>query len=108
MNRIKQHLPASVDGIEICNNIEFNTTEELLKIEFVKRYSEMNNFDYFGLHENILVAVFDGGKKWICIGSIENLEIIDLPRIGWRKASSKYQSNQKRNYLKIYRKDPNV
>ena len=74
-NEIIEHVPgwASVDS-DICS---FNTTDELLNIDFVKRWSIMDNFSHYAItvdwdeeKEKTLMAIFDNGKNLVPIPAI--------------------------------------
>lgn len=82
--KITQHLPAYFSGFELEEN-EFDTIEELLDIEWIKRWSIQPEFYQYslGFREPIerihLIAEIDGGKTWWVVGrivSIDNYEYL--------------------------------
>lgn len=82
MNRIRQHRPAFVTGFE-NEVVKFNTTEELLEIEFVKNFSRNDKFYRYSLSTNLgscsLMAELEEGYEWWVIGHIDSAEGINLP-----------------------------
>ena len=49
MNKIKQYRPNLVTTTEDNQMVEFETTQELLNIDFVKKFSNRNNFYRYSL-----------------------------------------------------------
>lgn len=80
MNSVKQHIPNCVSGVEpkTCN---FSNIEDLQDIPFIKRYMEMLEFTQLSVADNgkILMAEYDNGKHWWCIGYFET-PVDDLPK----------------------------
>ena len=58
----------------------FETTEDLLSLEVVKRYSKDEDFSYFAIHDDCLLEICDNGQKWWVVGYIEKPEQINLPQ----------------------------
>ena len=58
--------------------VGFDTTEELLEIDFVKNWSKIETFYRYSISGNHLMAEYENGKKWWVIGNIRN--IVDLPK----------------------------
>ena len=83
MNRIRQHRPAFVTGFE-NEVVKFNTTEELLEIEFVKNFSRNDNFCRYSLSTSLgrgaLMAEYEDGYEWWVIGHLDNTEEVNLPK----------------------------
>ena len=80
MNSINQH----VDGIPL---VKFETTEELLNIDFVKSLSNLSTFKNFSVdkrHKNLICETTD--EKWYVAGELEFTDL-DLPE--W-KAKNHY------------------
>lgn len=69
--RIKQYRPAFFEGFE-NETVEFSTVEELQRIAFVKRHTDLPDHHRLSLTENnTLMAELDGGKKWFVVGFIK-------------------------------------
>ena len=83
-NQIFQHVPGCISGVE-NQLMDFETTEELLEIPFVKRLG--NDDDYsFQMSGDTLMTVKDDGTMWWVIGYINKPEEIDLPE--WKHSES--------------------
>ncbi len=82
MNSVKQHIPNTVSGVEPETG-NFSNIEDLQVIPFIKRYMEMLEFTQLSVADNgkILMAEYDNGKHWWCIGYFET-PVNDLPK--WR------------------------
>lgn len=77
---IRQHIPNFVSGYE-PETIKFNDTEELKNIEFVKHWSEGDDFFKYSLSGNHLMAELNNGNTWWVIGTIKgDLNKVDLPK----------------------------
>ena len=84
MNKFVQHIPSFVDHRGETPAADFETTEELLNLEVVKRYIH-EDFSHFALSDNCLMAVSDDGFKHWVVGFIKNAGDIDLPQWeGWK------------------------
>ena len=86
MNEFTQHIPAFVDvGREPPPSFEFDTLDELLSNEVVKRYGKGKDFSHFALSDNYLMEISDSGFHWWVVGYIKNPDDIDLPKWeGWK------------------------
>jgi len=85
MNRFKKHIPPFVDVDILPDWIEFETTEDLLKIKDVEIYNEIKDFSHFAVEEDCLLAISDEGFHWWVIGFIEKPEEVNLPKWeGWK------------------------
>lgn len=69
MNRITQHRPAYVEGLE-NTTVEFDDYESLVRIPFVKQFAEITGFSHFAISDNALMAVYKEGFEWWVIGHI--------------------------------------
>ena len=72
--KIKENIPGFVDGAS-PRQADFNTKEELLELDFVKSWSRGKGFHRFSLTDygagfKLLMAEFDGGKRWYVVGFI--------------------------------------
>ena len=84
MNRFKQHIPAFVDVDEKPLWHNFETTEDLLSLEIVKRYIG-KYFSHFALSDNHLMEISDDGFSWWVVGYIEDPSVVVLPQWeGWK------------------------
>lgn len=91
MPTITQYRPAFFDGFENEVN-EFNSVEELLRIPWVKQFSngEVKNFHRYsvsmpnkkwGESKCHLMAEYDNGAVWWVVGKMDENEIIEeLPK----------------------------
>ena len=85
MNWFLQHIPAFVDVDERPQKIPFETTEELLSLEVVKRYSTRPSFSHFAVDDNYLMEIYDDGFGWWVVGRIGCPESVELPKWeGWK------------------------
>lgn len=84
--KIKQYRPNYFSGYE--NQIEsFNSFEQLLNIDFVKKFSNHNNFYRYSLalgesyeDNNTLMAEYENGSVWWVVGFIDKKTLIyELP-----------------------------
>lgn len=76
--KIIQHFPSYCDGFE-PEQAEFNSTEELLNIEWVKSFSEHKDFYRYSVSDgNHLMAEYEQGYKWWVIGRLS--PTTDLPK----------------------------
>lgn len=84
--KLIEYLPASVSRKE-AEEIEFNTTEELLQIDFVKAHNRQTDFHRYSIKREPggiripLLAEYEHGNKWIVIGFLKggDLNSIELP-----------------------------
>jgi len=79
MNLFIQHIPSMVD-IDPPTEIPFETTEELLALEIVKRFGEHPNFSHFAMSDNRLMKISDEGYHWWVVGYIKHPDQVDLPK----------------------------
>ena len=89
-NKITQYRPGFFSGFK-NSIVEFETTEELLNIDFVKKFSKFPNgendkkFYRYSINEvnghnqKFLMAEYDNGYKWWVIGLINESAKVDLP-----------------------------
>lgn len=88
-NRFVQHYPAyfSVEDTDYFT-LNFNTTEELLKCEFVTRWKkdvDGRRFYRYSISPResycpaLLMVEYDEGTFWWCLGSIKSVEGLTLP-----------------------------
>lgn len=76
MSKILQHRPGFFDSDNPQQEIEFSTLEELLKIKFVKKFTNRADFYQFSISRKLtsptLMAEYDNGYKWWVIGFLIN------------------------------------
>ena len=84
--KIKQHRPKFVDLDTQPQTIEFQNTEELLNIPFVKNFSTEQDFYKYSISVNhpghsLLIAEYNKGQNWWVVGylSIEENSSLNLP-----------------------------
>jgi len=81
MNKFTQRIPGGFDPFMEPETFEFETQEELLNSQgAVKRFAEMENFNEYQLDDNLLMAVYENGYRWWCVGYIEEPEKLNLPK----------------------------
>ena len=78
MNSFTQHIPSFVDT-DTPSAFPFETTEELLDLEVVQRYSKKPGFSHFAMSRNALMEISDGGHFWWVVGYIGHPEQVTLP-----------------------------
>ena len=74
--KIKRHIPSFIDIIP-AKTEEFNTLEELYKIDFVKKFSESmtgTSFYRFSISENLLIAEYNKGEKAFVVGYFKEIK----------------------------------
>ena len=86
MNKIKQHIPASIDGDRLT--IEFNTQKELMNIPFVKNFSKLEGFYRYSISSSggfspLLMCELRDGYDWWVVGFIDSMDGINLPE--WKE-----------------------
>jgi hypothetical protein len=79
INEIEQHIPAWADADSIICG--FNTTEELLNIGFVSCWKDHENFEYYAINEECLMAVGKNNTWWWVIGNIKKPSSVNLPNV---------------------------
>ncbi len=86
MNEVRQHIPTFVEHDEEDIKVDqFNTTEKLLEIEWIKHWSTSPDFKHymiterFGKPATLMVQTLEA--YWV-VGYIKNGSNIDLPN--WR------------------------
>ena len=81
-NEIIQHIPSYCEGFIDKQTSQFDTTEELLNISWVKQWESLGGFVSWAKFGNRLIAVFDGkhcnGSLWWVAGFIKDPKDIDL------------------------------
>lgn len=85
-NHFKQHIPNYMEGFDIWETA-FDTLEELLASDYMKRWANYPEFHQFSLSDNCLMAELNKGFNWRVAGYIKYPELIDLPK--WQLAFSK-------------------
>lgn len=81
---ITQHIPNYCDGFE-PKQATFNSTKDLLNVEWVKFFSEQKDFYRYSISDNnLLMAEFDEGYKWSVVGRL-------LPTVSLPKWEAKYR-----------------
>ena len=104
--KIRSHVPNyCFDGEEPDPEIEFNSLDELMNIDFVKRwannpmiqfhkYSISYRPSHYGITSHLLMAELKGGAEWWVIGYLsgEGIEKIGLPEWDSEMATKKKAS----------------
>jgi hypothetical protein len=88
MGTIKQHIPNFVSGFDPVTT-EFETLDELLSLDFVKRFNDGDNSFYrFSVNDYStrvhLMAEYDEGRKWWVVGYIYGIAKDDIGLPQWK------------------------
>jgi hypothetical protein len=76
MNAFMRHTSADADAPWE----EFNTTQELLALEWVQKWGKGSDFSHFAMSDRNLMEVSNGGYNWWVIGFIRDPSAVDLPK----------------------------
>jgi len=89
--KVEQHIPASFSGFNRAKE-EFNTIDELLNIDWIKKFAERDDFYRFSLArdknsnsdkpQHVLMVEYKKGLEWWVIAYIRDKDISgikDLP-----------------------------
>ncbi len=76
MNSFRQHVPNCID-MDQPPDVKFGTVEQLLEIDVIKRFSQIEGHDHFALKHHTLMQVSDDGFHWWVMGYIKCPEDID-------------------------------
>lgn len=84
---IRQHIPNFVSGFNPAIE-EFKTLDELLNLDFVKRFSDGDpNFYRFSVKDYVtrvhLMAEYDEGRTWWVVGYINGIAKDDIGLPQW-------------------------
>lgn len=85
MNGFTQHIPGFVSVETPPQRVPFKTTEDLLNIDTVVRFSKDPKFSHFAISDNCLMAIYDEGRKWWVVGYLDDSETVLLPQLGVSK-----------------------
>jgi len=95
MNKFRQHIPTFVDTDKPLPIYKFETTEELLRLEVVQRYSKWEKFSYFAIGENYLMIIGDDGFYWWVVGYVDDPTTVDLPKWDGPKYKAELPNGEK-------------
>ena len=85
MNWFIQYIPDFVDVHKRPKKIPFETKEDLLNLEIMKKYEKQPDFSHFALEDNRLMGIFEDGFLWWVIGYIDDPLSVDIPQWeGWK------------------------
>lgn len=79
MNQIRQHRPAFFEGYENQTS-GFETTNDLLQIDWVANFASMKDFHIFSMADNHLMAEYKGGREWWVVGTVKEPQSVYLPQ----------------------------
>lgn len=80
MNYFRKYIPTFVELDKEPEAIPFETTDELLKIDAIKRCASGPHFSHFAMSGNALMEITDDGFCWWVLGCIDFPEQVDLPK----------------------------
>jgi hypothetical protein len=80
VNQIAQHIPSFIDLGKKPKVSKFKTVEDLVKIPWVKSFSEDPKFYRYSIADESLMAEYKKGKEWWVVGNIKNPASVDLPK----------------------------
>ena len=80
MNWFLQHVPNFVEVDKPPQKVPFETTEDLLNLEVVKRYRQRPDFSHFAISDNCLMEISAGDLHWWVVGRIGDPGVVDLPQ----------------------------
>lgn len=83
--KFRQHIPGFVTGVEPFEH-NYHDTTSLLEHPWMEEFSESEGFYRFSISQNYLMVEFNEGEKWHVLGTLENLECLDLPK--WKPKRS--------------------
>ena len=78
MSKITQYRPAFFEGF-VNETAHFETMGDLLSIPFVANFANDEGFFRFSISDEMLMAEYDGGKKWWVVGRFEAPPNVGLP-----------------------------
>lgn len=87
MNSIIRHIPSFVDT-DHRHAAEFETTEQMLSIDWVKDFEELWDgmpFHRWSKQDDCLIVEHGGGRHWWVVGHIKNPSDVNLPE--WKAPS---------------------
>ena len=87
MPKVYQYIPAFYDARERPTPIEYKTKEDLLEIDFIRRWSKYSTFFKFSYDGKHLMAELDNGYTWYVIAIVEGVETLGFP--AWDKGRTK-------------------
>jgi hypothetical protein len=93
MNHFTQHIPAFVE-VDLPAPVPFETTEDLLALEVVRRYGKRKDFSHFAMSDNCLMEISDGGYHWWVVGYIEKPDEVNLPKWSGGKYRAKLPNGE--------------
>lgn len=73
------HIPKYIDAPE-PDLILFNTKEELLNAEIIKRAMADPDFSHFAISDNCLMKISDNGYQWTVLGYLHNPNDFGFPK----------------------------
>lgn len=93
LNTFTQYIPSYADMPSKRHpGTPFNTTEELLALDVVRRY-KTESFHKWVMDDSYLMALTDKGRKWWVVGYIKYPAAIKLPK--WDGGKRKEKSDDK-------------
>jgi len=87
MPRVKEYIPSICEVRELPEPVEYKTKEDLLELDFIKRWAEDPEFYKFSYDGNHLLAELSEGYHWYVIAIVEGVETLGFP--AWDKGRTK-------------------
>lgn len=75
----KRHCPSFIES-DPTEDVEYNSFSDLLKTDFMKKWSSDKNFSHFAKNDGKIMAILHDGHEWWVVGSVINkYEDVSLP-----------------------------
>jgi len=79
MPRVKEYIPSVCEVRELPKTIEYETKEDLLELDFIKRWAEDPEFYKFSYDDNHLLAELREGYSWYVVATVEGISNLGFP-----------------------------
>ena len=87
MPKIYPYIPPTYEVRERPEPLEYETLQDILDMDFIKRFLSREDFYKFSRSGNHLMLELRDGYEWHVVATIENIEALDLPE--WDKGRTK-------------------
>lgn len=87
MPKIVKYIPPTYELRNPPEPKNYTNVNDILEMDFIKRWSSLDDFYKFSVSRNNLIAEFKNGYEWHVIAAIEGIEDLDFPK--WDKGRTK-------------------